>query len=249
MNLHQINPDDFVATDLDTGHKVALRDIAAGENVIKYGFPIGHAPRDIKKGERVHIDNLATNLKDKLEYEYKPIGTNGGPSTPSTGSGTVGTAAGTSTIHAYPRANGDIGIRNDIWIINTVGCVNKLAEKLSAATGAFCFTHPYGCSQLGGDHLTTQKILRGLVNHPNAGGVLVLGLGCENNNINEFKKILEQAGPINTDRVKFMNAQDYDDDFAQGVKLIKELQSYAATFKREPVPLSKLKVAQTVFRA
>ena len=245
MNLHQINPDDFVATDLDTGHKVALRDIAAGENVIKYGFPIGHATRDIKKGERVHTDNLATNLKDKLEYEYYPTGTNSGPSTPSTpstGSGTVGTAAGTSTILAYPRENGDIGIRNDIWVINTVGCVNKLAEKLSATTGAFCFTHPYGCSQLGGDHLTTQKILRGLVNHPNAGGVLVLGLGCENNNINEFKKILEQAGPINTDRVKFMNAQDYDDDFVQGVKLIKELQSYAATFKREPVPLSKLKV-------
>ena len=239
MNLHQINPDDFVATDLDTGHKVALRDIAAGENVIKYGFPIGHATRNIKKGERVHTDNLATNLKDKLEYEYKPIGTNGGPAVPEPVEGPQHKG---TTILAYPRANGDIGIRNDIWIINTVGCVNKLAEKLAAATGAFCFTHPYGCSQLGGDHLTTQKILRGLVNHPNAGGVLVLGLGCENNNINEFKKILEQAGPINTDRVKFMNAQDYDDDFAQGVKLIKELQSYAATFKRVSVPLSKLKV-------
>ena len=233
MNLHQINPSDSVATDLDTGHKVALRDIAAGENVIKYGFSIGHATCDIKKGERVHTQNLATNLKDKLEYEYCPAGTN---DRPSTGSGTA------KTILAYPRANGDIGIRNDIWIINTVGCVNKLAEKLAAATGAFSFTHPYGCSQLGGDHLITQKILRGLVNHPNAGGVLVLGLGCENNNINEFKKILEEAGPINTDRVKFMNAQDYDDDFAQGIKLIKELKSYAATFTRKPVPLSKLKV-------
>ena len=233
MNLHQINPADTVAIDLDTGHKVALRDIAAGENVIKYGFPIGHATCDIKNGERVHTENLATNLKDKLEYEYCPASTKGGPSRAS------GTA---KTILAYKRSNGDIGIRNDIWIINTVGCVNKLAEKLAAATGAFCFTHPYGCSQLGGDHLTTQKILRGLVNHPNAGGVLVLGLGCENNNINEFKKFLEQAGSVNTDRVKFMNAQDYDDDFAQGIKLIKELQSYAATFKREQVPLSKLKI-------
>ena len=233
MNLHQINPADSVATDLDTGHKVALRHISTGENVIKYGFSIGHATCDIKKGERVHTQNLATNLKDKLEYEYCPAGTN---DRPSTGSGAA------KTILAYPRANGDIGIRNDIWIINTVGCVNKLAEKLAAATGAFSFTHPYGCSQLGGDHLITQKILRGLVNHPNAGGVLVLGLGCENNNINEFKKILEEAGPINTDRVKFMNAQDYDDDFAQGIKLIKELKSYAATFTRKPVPLSKLKV-------
>ena len=249
MNLHQINPADTVATDLDTGHKVALRDIAAGENIIKYGFPIGYATRDIKKGEHVHTENLATNLKDKLEYEYCPTGTNDGPSRASgtaKSSGVPEALEGPqqkgTTILAYPRANGDIGIRNDIWIINTVGCVNKLAEKLAAATGAFCFTHPYGCSQLGGDHLTTQKILRGLVNHPNAGGVLVLGLGCENNNINEFKKILEEAGPINTERVKFMNAQDYDDDFAQGIKLIKELQAYAATFKREPVSISKLKV-------
>ena len=236
MNLHQINPNDSVATDLDSGHKYALRDIKAGENIIKYGFPIGHATCDIKKGEHVHTDNLATNLKDKLEYEYRPMQTISGPSTGS------GTTAGTTTILAYKRPDGNIGIRNDIWIINTVGCVNKLAEKLAAATGAFCFTHPYGCSQLGGDHLTTQKILRGLVNHPNAGGVLVLGLGCENNNIGEFKKILEQAGPIDTQRVKFLNAQDYDDDFTQGVTLINELKEYADTFKREPVPLSMLKV-------
>ena len=229
MNLHQINPNDSVATDLDSGHKYALRDIKAGENIIKYGFPIGHATCDIKKGEHVHTDNLATNLKDKLEYEYNP-------------SINSRTTAGTTTILAYKRPDGNIGIRNDIWIINTVGCVNKLAEKLAAATGAFCFTHPYGCSQLGGDHLTTQKILRGLVNHPNAGGVLVLGLGCENNNIGEFKKILEQAGPIDTQRVKFLNAQDYDDDFTQGVTLINELKEYADTFKREPVPLSMLKV-------
>ena len=254
MNLHQINPNDMVATDLDTGHKVALRDIAQGENVIKYGFPIGHATCDIKKGERVHTNNLATNLKDKLEYEYCPVGTNGRPST---GSGTAiscsETADNNRTILAYKRPDGDIGIRNDIWIINTVGCVNKLAEKLAAATGAFCFTHPYGCSQLGGDHLTTQKILRGLVLHPNAGGVLVLGLGCENNNIGEFKKILfgedtdqdtaaKKNPMLSPERVKFMNAQDYDDDFAQGIKLIKELQTYAAKTKREPAPISLLKV-------
>lgn len=238
MNLHQINPNDSVATDLDSGHKYALRDIKEGENVIKYGFPIGHATRDIKKGEHVHTDNLATNLKDKLEYEYKPD--NNTATLRQVHSPQAN--ANTNTILAFKRSDGNIGIRNDIWIINTVGCVNKLAEKLAAATGAFCFTHPYGCSQLGGDHLTTQKILRGLVNHPNAGGVLVLGLGCENNNIGEFKKILEQTGPIDTARVKFLNAQDCDDDFAEGVKLIEELKEYAASFKRESVPVSLLKV-------
>ena len=246
MSLLQIAPNDTVAVDTQTGHKVALCDIASGDNVIKYGFAIGHATRDIKKGERVHTDNLATNLKDKLEYEYMPTSRSQSLSKgPSTGSGTTANA----TILAYKRPDGNIGIRNDIWIINTVGCVNKLAEKLAAATGAFCFTHPYGCSQLGGDHLTTQQILRGLILHPNAGGVLVLGLGCENNNINEFKKMLGfdangkcENPMLNPDRVKFMNAQDYDDDFAQGVKFIEELKKYAAQFKREPVPVSMLKV-------
>ena len=243
MSLLQINPKDTVAVDTQTGHKVALTDIACGQNVIKYGFAIGHATRDIKKGDRVHTDNLATNLKDKLEYEYEPSELVKGPST---GSGTPSFVEGAHTqptILAYKRPNGDIGIRNDIWIINTVGCVNKLAEKLAAATGAFCFTHPYGCSQLGGDHLTTQKILKGLVFHPNAGGVLVLGLGCENNNIQEFKKILTDNGTQELPQnIRFMNAQDYDDDFAQGIKLINELKKYAAQFKREPVPISMLKV-------
>ncbi len=227
MSLLKINPLDNVAVDTSTGHKEALSDIKCGENVIKYGFPIGHATKDIKKGERVHTDNLATNLKDKLEYTYQPA------------NNLLETGDSRHTINAYVRPDGEIGIRNDIWIVNTVGCVNKLAEKLAAKTGAFCFPHPYGCSQLGGDHITTQAILKGLINHPNAGGVLVLGLGCENNNIGVFKEFL---GPVDENRVRFMNAQDYDDDFAQGVKLIAELHEYASKFKREPVPVSKLRV-------
>jgi len=227
MSLLKINPLDNVAVDISTGHKEALADIKCGENIIKYGFPIGHATKDIKKGERVHTDNLATNLKDKLEYTYQPANNQ------------LNVGNFHYTINAYVRPNGDIGIRNDVWIVNTVGCVNKLAEKLAAKTGALAFPHPYGCSQLGGDHKTTQQILKGLINHPNAGGVLVLGLGCENNNIGVFKEFL---GPVDENRVRFMNAQDYDDDFEQGVKLIKELQDYAATFKREKVPVSRLRV-------
>lgn len=227
MSLLKINPLDNVAVDISTGHKEALADIKCGENIIKYGFPIGHATKDIKKGERVHTDNLATNLKDKLEYTYQPANNQ------------LNVGNFHYTINAYVRPNGDIGIRNDVWIVNTVGCVNKLAEKLAAKTGALAFPHPYGCSQLGGDHKTTQQILKGLINHPNAGGVLVLGLGCENNNIGVFKEFL---GPVDENRVRFMNAQDYDDDFEQGVKLIKELQEYAAQFKREKVPVSRLRV-------
>jgi len=226
MKELRIHPADNVVVNVETGHKSALVDIAEGENVIKYGFPIGHATQPIKKGEHVHTHNLKTNLKEKLSYTYRPKNVELQP-VPET------------TINAYVRENGDIGIRNDIWIVNTVGCVNKIAERLSALTGALSFPHPFGCSQLGDDHKTTQLILKGLVEHPNAGGVLVLGLGCENNNIATFREVL---GEVDERRVKFLNTQDVSDEIAEGVKLIEELKEYAAKFTRQPVPVSKLKV-------
>jgi len=139
----------------------------------------------------------------------------------------------------YVRENGDVGIRNDIWIVNTVGCVNKVAERIAAATGAYHFPHPFGCSQLGDDQSVTQKILKGMVNHPNAAGVLVLGLGCENNNIELFRSVL---GETDERRVKFLIAQEYDDEVAEGIRLVEELKAYASTFKRTPVSVSKLRV-------
>ncbi len=226
MSTIRISALDNVAVDTATGHKVALCDIKAGEKVIKYGFPIGIAYKDISKGERVHTDNLKTALGEKLEYSYTPDLRDIPPQKP-------------AEIMAYVRENGDVGIRNDIWIVPTVGCVNGAARRLAEATGAVALTHPYGCSQLGGDHALTQKVLRGLVNHPNAAGALVLGLGCENNNIAEFKKVL---GDYNQNRVKFLNAQESPDDIAEGIELINRLKTYAEGFKREPVPVSKLRV-------
>lgn len=222
-----INKLDNVEVNLENGHKYAICDIKIGENIIKYGNPIGRATEDIKCGEHVHTHNVKTNLSGSLEYTYEPefmpiekINTD-------------------KTFMGYIRENGDVGIRNEIWIINTVGCVNKVAKRLADTCGVFRFEHPFGCSQLGDDHKTTQLILRGLVNHPNAGGVLVLGLGCENNNIEEFKKVL---GEYNPNRVKFLNAQDVEDEIEEGVKLINELKAYAKTFNRTPVPVSKLKL-------
>lgn len=224
MIIHKL---DNVEVNLSDGHKYALRDIKNGENIIKYGNPIGHAVADIKKGEHVHSHNLKTNLSGNIEYVYEP------DYTPTVNVDSKETFLG------YLRENGDVGIRNDIWIINTVGCVNKVAEKLSDLTGALTFPHPFGCSQLGDDQTKTQLILKSLVNHPNAGGVLVLGLGCENNNINVFKQVL---GTWNEKRVKFLNTQDYPDEIAEGVKLINELKAYTDTFKRQPLPISKLKI-------
>jgi len=222
-----INKLDNVDVNLNNGQKYAMYDIKKGENIIKYGQPIGHATCDIRRGEHVHTHNMETNLSGKIEYTYTK---------------TVCCDEKVETdlsFMGYVRENGDVGIRNDIWIVNTVGCVNKIAEKLASLTGAKCFGHPFGCSQLGDDQENTQKVLKGMVNHPNAGGVLVLGLGCENNNIEVFKKFL---GTWNDKRVKFLNAQDFDDEIAEGVKLIEELKEYAAGFERQKVHISKLRV-------
>lgn len=223
----RINPADNVEVDLNTGHKVALCNIKKGENVIKYGCPIGHATEDIKKGDSVHTHNLATNLSDILEYTYEPEFEYPQKKTDE------------RFFMGFIRKNGDVGIRNDVWIVNTVGCVNMVARRIAEKTGAKCFPHPFGCSQLGDDMRTTQFILKGMVNHPNAGGVLVLGLGCENNNIEVFKKIL---GEYDTERVKFLNCQDSEDEVSEGIEIVNQLQNYASQFKREKVPVSRLRV-------
>ena len=226
MDTVRINEKDNVCVSLETGHKIALCNIVKGTDIIKYGYPIGIATKDIAQGESVHSHNMKTKLGDILSYEYAPKLTPLAEKEP-------------FMINAYIRENGEIGIRNDIWIVPTVGCVNSIAKQLSEKTGAIAFSHPYGCSQLGGDMTTTQLILRGLIKHPNAGGVLVLGLGCENNNIAEMKKIL---GEVDEDRVKFLNAQDCEDELGEGIALIEQLQMKASSDERTRVPASRLKI-------
>ena len=240
-----INKLDNVEIDLTNGHKYALCDIPCGENIIKYGNPIGHAVTDIKKGEHIHTHNMKTNLSGVIEYTYTPrrgelcSPAHSNINSVSDGRTQFAPTDKEPTFMGYIRDNGDVGIRNDIFIVVTVGCVNKVAERLAAMTGAVAFTHPFGCSQLGDDQTTTQLILRGIVNHPNAGGVLVLGLGCENNNIDVFKTVL---GEWDDNRVKFLNCQDFDDEIEEGVRLINELKEYANKFERQPVPVSKLRI-------
>ncbi len=226
MDTVRINEKDNVCVNLETGHKIALCDIKKGADIIKYGFPIGYATENISQGDAVHSHNMKTKLGDILSYKYKPDFKKLLPEEP-------------FTINAYIRKNGDIGIRNDIWIVPTVGCVNSIAKQLSKKTGAICFSHPYGCSQLGDDNRITQLILRGLILHPNAGGVLVLGLGCENNNISEMQKVL---GTWDTERVKFLSVQDCENELEKGIMLIEELKSATSQDKRKPVPVSKLKI-------
>jgi altronate hydrolase len=228
------------------GHKVALEAIASGQAVTKYGYPIGRATQPIAPGQWVHTHNLASGLHDQLNYMYQPdhrrqnkaVDVNAGP---------------LPTFQGYRRADGQVGIRNEIWIINTVGCTNKQSERLAALAqtkyaatitarqidGIFAYAHPYGCSQLGADLADTQKLLAGLVRHPNAAGVLVIGLGCENNQMADFKQFLTGYDPT---RVKFLVLQEVVDEFQAGMDLLDELIAYAQTFQPEPIPVSELKI-------
>lgn len=221
--------------DIPFGHKVLLNDLKSGENIIKYGNSIGHLTVDCKKGEHIHEHNLKTNLSDIIEYKY-------------CGENEYQPKKCDITFNGYLRQDGRAATRNEIWIIPTVGCVNNTAKRLEkigqdiigdGCDGVFAYTHPFGCSQLGDDQENTRKILASLANHPNAGGVLIVSLGCENTNAETFKKYL---GDYNEKRIKFLITQDCEDELEKGEKLLKELYTFVKSFKREPIPINKLVV-------
>lgn len=221
-----------------SGHKVAIKDISVDDYIIKYGSSIGRATTAISVGQWVHTQNIKTNLGGILSYEYQPS------------LNKLKVPDKDLTFEGYRRTNGRVGIRNEIWIIPTVSCVNRIAEIIAKESweslkdvpnleGVFEFKHPYGCSQMGDDQLATQQLLANLVNHPNAGGVLVLGLGCENSNIEEIKKHL---GAIDAKRVRFLVAQDVEDEVGAGIELIKDLAETVREFRREVCSVSELTV-------
>lgn len=224
-------------SDVAPGHKIALADIAEGADVVKYGMPIGHTTADVRRGEWIHSHNLSTNLGPDLDYTFLPTDRRTLP------------GSGEGTFMGYRRADGRVGIRNDLYIVPTVGCINALCEGIlrdftDDHTEGLPFDstivtrHPYGCSQLGGDLGMTQRILADIVGHPNAGGVLVIGLGCENNQMDQMRAGLGAHDP---DRVRFMIAQEADDEYETGVALLEELLAAAKEDHREEVPISELK--------
>ncbi len=222
--------------DITKGHKFTLRDVKEGEQIIKYGNSIARATKDIPVGCHVHTHNVHTNLSENLEYTYNKVPTEL-------------KAVKNRKVMVYPRANGDVGIRNELWIIPTVGCVNGQAKLIletfkqkygcEGFDGAFTYTHPYGCSQLGDDHERTKLILQKTVHHPNAGGVLVLGLGCENNQMAAFK---EGLGKVDESRIKFLVCQDVEDEIGTGVELCRQIAEVIKNDKREERDISCLKV-------
>ncbi len=221
--------------DIHMGHKVALRNIAKGEAVIKYGFPIGEATEDIKRGKHVHTHNMKTLLSGAHDYTYSPVKP-------------MIRNLPERFFKGYARKDGRVGVRNELWIIPTVGCVNDIAESLEKKAKALlgnhvenvrAFVHPYGCSQMGKDQENTRKILADLVTHPNAGGVLLLGLGCENSGIDTIK---EKMRNYESERVKFLNAQDVEDELEIGFSLLREISEFMNHDIRSECPVSKLVV-------
>jgi altronate hydrolase len=217
------------------GHKVALRAIAEGEPVVKYGFPIGKATAPIAPGAFVHSHNLRTALEGLSGFSYEPR-----PAAP------AATAGPMPTFMGYRRDDGRVGTRNEIWVLNTVGCVNFAAEAIARASaerlggavdGVHAFGHPFGCSQLGDDLANTRRVLAGLMRNPNAGGVLVLGLGCENN---QMDALLEAAGDVDRSRLRYFNTQDVLDEREQGLEAVAELARRMADDRRTEVPASAL---------
>lgn len=223
--------------DIPQGHKFALRPIKEGEPVIKYGFRIGFAKQDIETGAWIHVHNVKTALGELLDYTYNPTGVDVEPTEE-------------AFFNGYIRKNGKVGVRNDVWIIPTVGCVNSVVREIehrakemlkdyANVEDVYSFNHPYGCSQMNDDQENTRTILADLINHPNAGAVLVVGLGCENSNIDVLKNYI---GEYDEQRVKFIVSQEYDDEIEESLNQLKDLFAYANAFTREPVSAKELVV-------
>lgn len=224
--------------DVPAGHKVTLKNFSEGENVIKYGYPIGHVRHQVEAGRWINENQIQTNLAGLLEYSYNPVKVE------------LDIPKKDLTFKGYRRKSGEVGIRNEVWIIPTVGCVNGIVNQLAAnlrketngegVDAIVAFPHNYGCSQLGDDHENTKKILRDMVKHPNAGAVLVVGLGCENNQPDVFREFI---GEYDEERVKFMISQKVEgDEVEAGMKILREIYAKAKEDKREDVPLSELRV-------
>ena len=244
--LENLNPGDIlkvngrsvcVAEEIPCGHKVALTDLSAGSEVIKYGFSIGNMTDGVKEGCLVNERNLHTSLSGLSEYEYKPCISE------------IEKNECNRTFNGFRRSNDSVGIRNEMWIVPTVGCVNGVAERLASAMreetkcegidAIVAYTHNYGCSQLGDDHENTRNILRNLVKHPNAGAVLVVGLGCENNQPSVFKEIL---GDYDNSRIRFLVCQEEDDEEQRGMEMLREMYAIMRKDARTSIPLSELRI-------
>ena len=244
--LENLNPGDIlqvngrsvcVAEEIPRGHKVALTDLSTGSEVIKYGFSIGNMTDGVKEGCLVNERNLHTSLSGLSEYEYKPC------------IAEIEKNECNRTFNGFRRSNDSVGIRNEMWIVPTVGCVNGIAERLASAMreetkcegidAIVAYTHNYGCSQLGDDHENTRNILRNLVKHPNAGAVLVVGLGCENNQPSVFKEIL---GDYDNSRIRFLVCQEEDDEEQRGMEMLREMYAIMRKDARTSIPLSELRI-------
>ncbi len=217
--------------DIPAGHKYASKDIKKGETVIKYGQIIGRASTDIRAGEWVHTHNVKSHLDETPVYEYNFYAESFDKKQ--------------GTFKGYKRKIGRAGIRNEIYIIPTVGCVNNVCMRLEkearkhikgSIDGVYALPHQFGCSQLGEDNENIKNLLCAVALNPNASAVLMVGLGCENNGLDGIKKILEPLGR----NIEFFNCQEVEDEIEYGTSILKRFIDENCNLKREDVSLEEL---------
>ncbi len=227
----------ILTDDIERGHKFALTDFKTDDAIIKYGFPIGYAKENIQCGSHVHTHNIKTGLSDNISYSYTPSENTDFNSN---------VKEDRKFFMGYERSDGKVGVRNEIWIVPTVGCVNSIATAIAKECKEYecenidaivAFNHPYGCSQMGDDQENTRQALAGIINHPNAGGVLVLGLGCENSNIEVLKQYI---GKYDDKRVMFLQCQDEADEIEAGTEIVKKLVENAKKVSRTKASIDRL---------
>lgn len=244
----------FVATqDIPPGHKVAVAEIASSSPVVKYGQIIGYASASIASGDWVHVHNLVAK-RSEFNYDF------------STELCPAPTPDRIRTFQGYKRTDGQFGTRNYVALISTVNCSATTARYVAAelaktdltpfpnVDGIVPLVHKGGCAMSfgGEDHLQLNRTLAGFATHPNIAACLILGLGCETAQASHLQREhgLIQLGSHsslgNVDRPMIVNIQEVGGvrktvDHVVGI--LRDLLPAANDVRREPLPVSRLKVA------
>lgn len=234
---------------IQTGHKVALRDIAKGEPILRYGSIIGFATQAIAAGSHVHTHNLAVGERNQayeIGVDYQPT-----PLLPT---------EQRRTFMGYRRPSGLAGTRNYLAIISTVNCsastvrliqrrfTPELLSVYPNIDGVIGLTHKSGCGMRHGSEAVEQlqRVLAGMARHPNIGSYLLVGLGCESNQVQEMIQNMAMADEREWKRPLFLTIQDSQgvaQTVEQGYRMLAELLPEANNVHREPIPISELTVA------
>lgn len=250
---------------IPSGHKFAIREVKQGQPIRRYGQVIGFAKRDITVGDHVHVHNCAV-AEFERDYAFgvdvKPV--------------QFVPEALRRTFMGYRRPDGKAGTRNYIAVISSVNCsahtVRKIAhhftDELLAefpnVDGVISIAHGFGCATRVGsdDYVLLQRTLAGIAAHPNVGGYILVGLGCEVNQIGELvenyhlamkeaptlrransQQTIANSQSLQPPSLTIQDTGGIRKTIEAGIDAVKELLPTVNAYQREPIPISELVVA------